>query len=231
MSLFKRVHDFNNQLRAKNLQSNTMIRGQSTDCATAIAAKVVFLVIDCSGSMGLKDYHPSRLQAAKDSAIEYVLTLKRQNCDIQIVVICFTACGSIIVPPTQIAESVKIIKGMRSLTAGGGTSIFAGLNQAEKILGNFPGGNRQNQIVLLTDGFGGQPLNIAGKLKAQYNSTIDVVGIGGSHEDVNEDLLRKVATTDPDGTNHYRFIKDRDTLKKHYRQLATGLVLKGKNND
>ena len=44
---------------------------------------------------------------------------------------------------------------------------------------------------------------------------------------VNESLLKQVATTDPGGHNHYRFISDAHSLKLHYRELATSLVCKG----
>ncbi|HUT42812.1 MAG TPA: hypothetical protein VMW95_00640, partial [Desulfobacterales bacterium] len=80
---------------------------------------------------------------------------------------------------------------------------------------------------LLTDGHGGHPVKIANKLKDKYSAILDVVGIGGSAEVVNESLLRKVATTDPDGFNHYRFIKDSMDLKEHYKHLATGLIWHG----
>jgi len=53
------------------------------------------------------------------------------------------------------------------------------------------------------------------------------VGIGGTPDAVNEALLRQVATTDPGGFCHYRFVKDPETLSEHYTQLAKGLVWNG----
>ena len=64
-------------------------------------------------------------------------------------------------------------------------------------------------------------------LKQRLDAVIDVVGIGGSPSVVNEALLRQVATTDPDGFCHYRFIKDAQALSKHYTQLAQGLIWRG----
>jgi Mg-chelatase subunit ChlD len=177
--------------------------------------------------MNSKDYSPSRLQAAKDAAVEYVMTLASQKKRSQVAVISFGDGAGVIVPLTDINHYQIIVNSIRSISTHGGTNIGAGLEQAMEILANCLGGQRQ--VILLTDGGGRCPLDIPKKLKEEYKATIDVIGIGGSPKDVDEDLLRKIATTDPDGANHYRFIKDAHTLKQHYRQLATGLAWKGTN--
>ena len=132
-------------------------------------------------------------------------------------------------PPTAINNSRNIIKGIRSIKIVGGTDIGNGLVETAKVLNVHSKLNAKSHIILLTDGFGECPLSIPEEIKQQYDTIIDVVGIGGSRDDVNEYLLREVATTEVDGTNHYRFIADARTLKQHYRQLATGLVWKGAN--
>jgi hypothetical protein len=47
-----------------------------------------------------------------------------------------------------------------------------------------------------------------------------VVGVGAAPTDVNESLLRSVASV-VDGEVRYRFIKDSRTLVQHYTALAT----------
>jgi len=192
-------------------------------------ATLIIIIIDCSISMQTEDYLPNRLEAAKDAAIEYLSTLVGQNANANIAVIAFNDEAKVMVTPTAINNSMEIIQGIRSIRAEGSTNIGQGLQQATSLLHSHIDLNGRSQIILLTDGFGNCPISIPDKLKQRYGAVIDVIGIGGSPEDVNESLLRKVATTEPDGTNHYRFIADARTLKQHYRQLATGLIWKGDN--
>lgn len=49
---------------------------------------------------------------------------------------------------------------------------------------------------------------------------IDVVGIGPAATEVNEELLREVASV-VQGQARYRFIRDSRTLVAHYTQLAS----------
>lgn len=186
--------------------------------------RMAIIIIDCSYSMDDTDYRPTRLKAAQNAAMEYVNTLVGQNTDTIATVISFSDEARVVVSPTSMSESQRIIQGIQSIKVDGGTNIGEGFKQVEKVL---TGHNGQNQIILLTDGFGDCPLSISQRLKKRCGSIIDVVGIGGSPRDVNESLLKKVATTEPDGTNHYRFIADEGTLKLHYRKLATGLTRVG----
>ena len=71
---------------------------------------------------------------------------------------------------------------------------------------------------MLTDGHGGDPLRTSEELKAA-GVIIDVVGIGPTSSDVNEDLLKQLASV-VEGELRYRFIKDHRTLVQHYTQLA-----------
>jgi uncharacterized protein with von Willebrand factor type A (vWA) domain len=186
---------------------------------------------DVSGSVGTKDYPPTRLAGGIAATIEYTNARARHHPDDRIAVISFTDRAKILLSLTPITRKPDIIKVVSQLTSGGGTDIAAGLKAAIAVFDQEPVSDRQRHIILLTDGHGGRPVKTATTLKEQYHAVIDVVGIGGTPKAVKESLLRKVATTDPDGFNHYRFIKDAQTLKEHYRQLATGLVWHGGKND
>jgi len=231
MSFLSKLKSFNNKLQAETSSGRFGISRTDRQLAALFGstAKMTIIIIDCSGSMCCTDYPPNRLEAAINAAIEYVNTLKGQSVKATAAVISFSDEAKIVVPPTAINNSREIIKGIRSIKIEGTTNIGNGFKQATKVLTNYSGLNNQSQIILLTDGDGDCPLSIPEKLKQQYGTTIDVVGIGGSPVDVNESLLRKVATTELDGTNHYRFIADARTLKQHYSKLATGLVWKGDN--
>ena len=229
MTLLRKLQSFNNQLKkgVEDCQYGMgLIKTSVTAQHRANTARSGVLVIDCSVSMGDTDYPPSRLQAAIDASAEFVLTLHKQSVNSSIAVICFDNRAQVVLPFTRIHSYQRIIKAVRSITVGGGTNIAAGLKQTAKVLAECPTKDA-HQIILLTDGHGGNAVPAATRIKQEHHAVIDVVGIGGGPECVNESLLRKVATTDPDGHNHYQFIADAPTLKQHYHQLATGLVWKG----
>jgi len=170
------------------------------------------------------DYWPTRLEGGICAAIAYTNARAEQCPNDRIAVVSFNSAAQTVLPLTSIAEKVTIIRAIRGLTPFGGTDIAKGLNAAAKIYDCQELPHRKKYVTVLTDGHGGKPLRIANKLKTKYRAVIDVVGIGGSPRSVNESLLRKVATTDPDGFCHYRFIKDPVTLRKHYEQLAMCLT-------
>ena len=82
--------------------------------------------------------------------------------------------------------------------------------------------NTVKRIILLTDGehLGRiSPIGIASQLKG-IGVTIDCIGIGGSPADVDEKLLKQIASRNPDGSIRYCFIGDQQTLLKKYQTLA-----------
>ena len=228
MSILSKIRSFNNTLQS-TVNGGRFGISQTGGLPAILCGGVstTVVIIDCSISMQIEDYLPNRLEAAKNAAIEYVNTLAAQNAHANMAVIAFNDEAKVVVPSKSINNCREIIQGIQSIRAEGSTNIGQGLKQATIVLGSHLGLNGRSQIVLLTDGFGNCPLSIPDKLKQRYASIIDVVGIGGSPNDVNEFLLKKIATTESDGTSHYRFITDSRTLNQHYRQLAKGLVWKG----
>ena len=83
--------------------------------------------------------------------------------------------------------------------------------------------NHRGRIVLLTDGYhntGRDPLPIAKELKGA-GVCIDCIGIGGEPSDVDEDLLKAIASTHADGvTPRYAFIGDKADLIQRFEELA-----------
>ena len=78
------------------------------------------------------------------------------------------------------------------------------------------------RIILLTDGehLGRiSPIGIASKLK-DIGVIIDCIGIGGSPDDVDEKLLKQIASKNPDGSIRYCFIGDQQQLLRKYQSLA-----------
>jgi Mg-chelatase subunit ChlD len=110
-----------------------------------------------------------------------------------------------------------ILQALQSLTPGGGTDINEGLEAARDMF-DWNRNDVVRRIVLLTDGHGGYPLKTATDLKSR-GVVIDVIGVGDSPANVDEKLLKKVASV-VQGELRYRFIKDQQTLVAHYTQLA-----------
>ena len=82
--------------------------------------------------------------------------------------------------------------------------------------------NGDRRIIMLTDGEhnqGGSPVEIASRLK-NAGVVIDCIGIGGSPEDVDEELLKQIASRNPDGSVRYCFIGDQSQLLRKYQTLA-----------
>ena len=187
------------------------------------------IVNDRSGSMSSRDYRPSRLAGGVKAATAYINARLGQCSQDRVALAAFNDTAKTLVPLTLITERERLLRALDRITATGGTDIGSGLKVTMELLDQTPTQERQRHLVLLTDGHGGSPVAKADCLKRQYEVVIDVVGIGGTPDAVNESLLRAVATTEPDGFNHYRFIKDSHELEKHYQDLATGLIWRGKD--
>ena len=186
-------------------------------------------VNDKSFSMSTNDCRPSRIEASKRAAQQYIMRRAESSPQDRIALVSFSEYAQVVLPLTNICDTATITKALKGLHAGGGTDINEGLEAAERILfedrSRDVQDDRLKRILLLTDGHGGHPVRTARKLKS-YGVLIEVIGIGGDPSAVNEKLLRKVATTDSYGT-HYWFFRDTDSLVAHYDNLATGIVFRG----
>ena len=100
----------------------------------------------------------------------------------------------------------------------GSTNMKAGMKKALRLLNRYRG--RTCQVVLLSDGHntGGSPRNVGGELKEF--AVVECVGIGGSPDDVDETLLKALASAGPDRTPRYRWIGDKERLVRHFHNLA-----------
>jgi hypothetical protein len=131
----------------------------------------------------------------------------------------------------DIARANSLLRRLDSLHADGGTDIAAGLEAAKELYEHVPGRagipERLLRSIVLTDGHGGEPLQVASELKQGLGVLLDVIAVGGDPSAVNENLLRQVATTDAQGFTHYWFIRDTESLVRQYEALATKIVWKG----
>lgn len=214
----------------------------------------VMLAFDVSGSMAADDFDPTRIEAAKTAARDFV---EQQPSNVQIGVLAFSDNGLIVQVPTYDRESV--MKAINRMTPERGTSlgngIFASLNNL--LLGEqnpsyytnltpvptveptpMPDGVYTNSvIVLLTDGENNQPPEPleAAQLAADRGIRIYTVGIGSAAgTNVNVDGFTLHTQLDEatlqqiaqltDGT--YFNASDTQALLDIYNQLDPQLVFK-----
>lgn len=177
------------------------------------------LVIDTSGSMGGNfDNGVTKLDAAIRAACN--LINNKANIDLrdEVAVISFNDSATLWAPHTSLQHGKPVLlSAVQSLMVSGGTDLNAGLIEAERSF-DWRAQATVRRIVMLTDGEGGEPVTTAKRLR-DAGVVIDIVGVGPTASDVNEKLLRQLASSIA-GELHYRFIRDHESLIAHYTQLA-----------
>jgi Ca-activated chloride channel family protein len=160
----------------------------------------VILVFDVSGSMAAEDLKPTRMEAAKAAARDFV---QRQPPSVQIGVVAFSDSGFVVQPPTNDQEA--ILATIDRLAPQRGTSlahgilaalntVAAGAGQVSPVGDNLtapptptptpvpPGAYTSAAIVLLTDGENNEPPDpfAAAQMAADRGVRIHTVGIGSA---------------------------------------------------
>ena len=221
----------------------------------------VILAFDVSGSMAATDLAPTRMDAAKAAAIDFV---GPQRAGIAIGIVAFSDSGVAVQTPSTDKDTV--IAAINRLAPEKGTALAQGIDAALKAIAVAEAGpnvdyytNRSPAptasptpapvppashgsavIVLLTDGENNErpdPMTSA-QAAANLGIRIDTVGIGSAagadldlngfhvHSQLNEDLLRQVATT----TGGSYFAADSAAqLKAIYDSLDPTLVVEAQS--
>lgn len=179
----------------------------------------IVIVNDRSSSMGeVYDRGVTKLEAAIRASVNLVLGKYQIDPHDEVGLVIFNSCAEILLDMSSIASHKKgMIEILQTLTADNGTDINAGLIAARDVF-DWSRTDVVRRVALLTDGHGGDPLHTAEDLKAR-GVVLDVIGIGPQPSQVDETLLKKVASV-IEGQLHYRFVKDHQTLVAHYTQLA-----------
>ena len=175
------------------------------------------LVIDASGSMFDDDWKPTRLGAAINAANTFARRLRQEMPNARIAVVIFASGAKVVCRLTAARKFRKISRTIGEIELGAYTNMYSGLKKA---LGLLKSRARNCQIVLLTDGqnTGENPEKLAERLKEF--AVIECIGIGGRPADVDEPLLRRIASAYPDGKKRYRWIGQKEQLIKHFHNLA-----------
>ncbi len=181
------------------------------------------LVIDASGSMMDDDWPPSRLGAAKEAARAFYSRLANEDPHARVAIVGYGCNAKVYRPLTEAQNTSELGAAIDRIDSLGSTNIRAGLNEAFQILRRAHG---TCDVVLLSDGHntGRNPKPIAKDLKQR--AVISCVGIGGSPDAVDEELMKWMASEYPDGSKRYRWIGDKERLVQHFHKLA-GRITRG----
>ena len=192
----------------------------------------VVMVLDASLSMQAADVKPTRLDAAKQAAIDFVNKLPEKY---NVSVVSMAGSCAILVPPTTahhtVENAINSIQLQDSTAIGEGiTTALRALQQAPKDPDN-PNSIAPGAIVLLSDGFntsGRAPQQAAAEAKAAkvpvytiaYGTENGYVDLEGKREPVpvdHEEMKRIAAAT----SGEYFAAATADQLKKVYENIGS----------
>ncbi|MCC6682826.1 MAG: VWA domain-containing protein [Phycisphaeraceae bacterium] len=206
------------------------------------------VVLDNSGSMDDDDYHPTRWLAAVAATERFLQQKATHSPADRVAVIGYGSHARIYIPLISVSDAHKILYASVPRSSElGATNIASGLLAGAKQISKAdrtaqprrplwsrisdwlydeaavetPETERQRKLLVLSDGHNNQkkPVPIAQRLKAD-GIEIDTVGIARSPEDVDEALLKRIASLDANGNPRYRFIADTKALVEEFKRLA-----------
>lgn len=189
------------------------------------------IAIDASASMMTEDYYPNRLEAAKQSAQEFVDTLDSES---EISVIAFSGVPFIVQEPTTNKDDV--IKAINSIKAipSGGTDIPSAIITAVNLLSNV---NKGRVLILASDGSNTvtplmfDPVQKSIDYAKEHNLLIYTIGIGTETGPIgylpkyynvsgvyNERVLIRISNST--SGDHFR-AADTETIKAAFKKIAS----------
>lgn len=156
----------------------------------------MMIVIDKSGSMG-----GEKIELAKDAAKAAVELLGNKD---QVGVIAFDGDSHVVSELISAAQKGLVIDRISTIEAGGGTSIYPGLEDAYNALN--AASAKLKHVILLTDGYS-SPGDFDGMTRAMTAArmTVSTVGVG----DPDKELLEQIAET---GNGRYYFTDDPSSI-------------------
>jgi len=210
--------------------------------------ETLLTLIDLSPSMDHDDWKPSRKAGAISANKELIKLKQKSHPQDHVGIIGFSSSATLLHPPVCLNKgSGSLKRALKRNVDSLGTNFTSALELAEKHLCGRPSENfftkalakifceedtspkvptRSNgpqRIIMLTDGehtHFSSPLKVASRLK-NAGVIIDCIGIGGSPADVDEDILKQIASQNPDGSRRYCFIGDQQQLLRKYQTLAS----------
>ena len=146
----------------------------------------VSFVLDRSGSMAGYE----RIESLKEGLEKMIGNLQPGD---RISIILYDDAMEFLLPSTSIGNNKKmIIDLIRSIKPQGGTDMLKALVAAYEEVSKYYSANKVNSVVLLTDGFDNNPVEVLMKAQEPYNAKIGCTSIGVG-KDYNYDLVSQLA--------------------------------------
>lgn len=179
------------------------------------------LLIDVSGSMDEDDYPPTRLAGAKQAAGRFLEARAKADSDAVVGIVTFGDEARVVMPFVTVSSNIALLRQvLHRVDISGGTNTGAGLECVHEEMRHLSRDVRR-RVILLTDGYhteGRDPEAVASKLKND-GIQLDIIGIGGSPEEVNEPVLTRMASV-VRGQRRYWFIRSVGQLIEKFEALA-----------
>lgn len=213
LNLLTRVTDWLNGTTAQSAP-----QGQSLSIRCDGPRNAV-IVMDVSPSMLSDDWDPTRLAGGQQAAKRFVSRLAADEPAARVAIVTYSRSAEIVCDLTSVQDSATIFKLIDAIQTGSATNLTAGLIEADRLLRR--AGPSVRQVIAVTDGahnHGRYPYTAAKQLRE--SAVLEIVGIGGSPADVNETLLKDLASSYADGRKRYRWIGDPEELERHFDNLA-----------
>jgi Mg-chelatase subunit ChlD len=188
--------------------------------------EVLIFIIDRSNSMDECCGSIPKLRAAKNAILATLKTRLRQGFSDLTSLIIFNVSAEAPLLLSQVSDSQALItKTVRSIKIDGGTDINCGLQFLSDHLQIYCHG-RPIHVVLLSDGQGhlGDPVATAGHLKGQ-GVVIETVGVGDTPMEVDEPLLKQIASR-VDDRILYRFVRDSREMTQYFTQEISNRLVR-----
>lgn len=227
----------------------------TTVVLTPVEGRTIILAIDVSGSMSAEDVKPSRLDAAKAAAREFVIALPASA---RIGVVAFGDEAALVQPP--VSEREQVLEAIATLQLENGTAIGRGLlvslqaafpdvrfesdslesaaagSTVPRPVALLPEAEASVAVILLTDGQntnGPHPMDVA-PLAAERGVRVYTVGVGTAHGVIRDPRgFSALVGIDEDTLNkvagltggEYYYATSAPDLGKVYKRLSAKVVL------
>lgn len=193
------------------------VQGKTLTASTRKPVHLTFLV-DVSGSMSARN----KLPLAKDALKILLKSLRKTD---TVALATYASGSKIVLEPTSVQQSGKIVAALDKLTPGGSTAMSNGLTNAYKLaLSNFKR-DHVNRVIVLSDGDANLgPRNHQEILKTikkyvDEGVTLSTIGLGrGNYRDRNmEQLANK-------GNGNYYYIDSAAEARKVFESQVDGTL-------
>ena len=177
------------------------------------------IAVDTSGSMA-----GDPMRAVRSGLLELTETLEEKD---EVTLITYSTEAQIVLTstPENDPDRTQLFEAVNALQASGGTNIYEGLREALEDVEMRRTENRQNRVILLSDGVATEGLQNTeriinlGESYANQDIGITTIGVG---TDFDIELMRRLSETGP---GNFYFIEDLSTVEEVFvEEIRTFLV-------